>query len=119
MKSQRLPKGVTESYSSFEELAKAFGLKPIRKQTKDKEKLAAQRQTFCGKHLCSACKQPMTWMKDSNQMVCQNPQCKGIPHEQVINSETGETKVWYSPSYDLLDERGAEIAENIFTEYDD
>lgn len=116
MKSQRLPKGVTESYSSFEELAKAFGLKPIRKQTKDKEKLNKQREMFCSKHICSNCKQPMTWI-GGNVMSCLNPSCNGIKHEQVINSDTGETKIWYSPSFDLLDERGASIAENIFTEY--
>ena len=118
MKPKRLSKDVTEYYTSFEEMAKSWGVKPRRKQTKDKDKLVKQREIFCSKHICSNCKQPMTWI-GGNIMSCLNPSCNGIKHEQVINSETGEVKVWYSPSYDILDERGASIAENIFTEYDD
>lgn len=116
MKAQRLPKGFAKQYNSFEELAKDWGIKIKRKQTKDKEKLERQRNDFCSKHICSACKQPMTWI-GGNIMFCQNPQCKGIEHKQVTDS--GETRVWYSPSFDLLDNKGSEIAKNIFTEYED
>ena len=115
MKAYRLSKGCTEHYTSFEELRSAWGLKPVTKQTRDKEKLTKQRDTFCSKHICSNCKKPMTWT-GGNVMACLNPQCPGIKHEQVL--ETGDTKVWYSPSYDLLDGLGSEIAENLFTEYD-
>ena len=116
MKAYRLSKGVTEHYTSFEELRKAYGLKPVTKQTKDKEKLELQRKTFCSKHLCSNCKKPMTWT-GGNVMACLNHDCKGIKHEQVL--DTGEIRVWYSPSYDLLDDKGASIAANLFTEYED
>lgn len=112
MKAFRLPKGTTARYTSFEELAKAFGRKPIKKQTSDKEKLAKQREDFCNKHVCEACKSPMTYI-GGNQMVCANEKCKGIKHER--QNELGETIVWYTTSYDLLDRKGAEIANNIFS----
>ena len=115
MKAYRLSKGVTEHYTSFEELRSAWGLKLVTRQSKDKEKLSKQREVFCSKHICSNCKKPMTWT-GGNVMSCLNPQCPGIKHEQVL--DTGEVRVWYSPSYDLLDERGFSIAENIFTEYE-
>lgn len=118
MKSYRLSKGCTAHYTSLEELRAAYNIKPMRKQTRDKEKLVKQRETFCGKHLCQSCKKPMIWLEGTNQMVCNNPDCQGIKHEQIINAETGETKVWYSPSYDLLDDLGQEIAQNLFAEYD-
>ena len=116
MKAYRLSKGVTEHYTSFEELRSAWGLKEFTKQTKDKEKLEKQRERFCSSHLCQACKKPMTWI-GGNIMSCQNPSCNGIKHEQV-NPDTGETKVWYSTSFSLLDDKGAEISSNLFAEYD-
>ena len=39
MKEFRKAKGVVERYTSLEEMAKAWGCKPVIKQTKDKEKL--------------------------------------------------------------------------------
>ena len=42
MKAYRLSKGVTEHYTSFEELRAAFGLAPVTKQTKNKNKLQEQ-----------------------------------------------------------------------------
>lgn len=114
MREHRASKGEREYYTSFEDLAKAFGCKPVRKQTTDKQKLNSQREKFMGKHLCKNCKQPMTYI-GGNQIVCTNEKCPGIKHE-VINEETKEKRIWYTPSFDLLDNRGAEIAENIFAE---
>ena len=111
MKDIRLSKGVTEHYTSFEEMAKAWHVKPIVKQTKDKAKLEKQRETFSNKHLCSACKSPMTYI-GGNQMVCQNEKCSGIKHE--TKNKEDEVRVWYTPSFELLDNRSADIAENIF-----
>lgn len=113
MRSYRLSKGVTEHYTSFEELAKGWGCKPFIKQTKDKAKLEKQRIDFCKRHLCSACKNPMAYI-GGNQLVCQNEQCKGIRHES--KNDDAAVRVWYTPSFNLLDERSAEIAKNIFTE---
>ena len=112
MKNFRMGSNTTAHYSSFEEVAKAFGCKPIVKQTKDKEKLEIQRNKFVNRHLCSACEKPMVYT-GGNLMVCKNENCLGIKHE-TKNDETGEVRVWYTPSFDLLDSKGAVIAENIF-----
>lgn len=114
MKVQRLSKGVTEHYTSFEELGKAWGCKPVIKQTKDKTKLEKQRENFCKSHLCPACKKPMVYIEGMNMLVCKNESCKGIKHEFVDN--IGETKIYYTPSFNLLDEKSTEIATNIFME---
>ena len=116
MKAYRLSKGVTEHYTSLEELRAAFGLKPVTKQTKSKSKLKDQRDFFCSKNICPACKKPMVWIGESI-MVCQNPDCAGSQTEYV-DSETGETKVRYSPSYKFLNEKNTEKAKSIFAEYD-
>ena len=116
MKAYRLSKGVTEHYTSLEELRAAFGLAPVTKQTKNKNKLQEQRDFFCSKNICPACKKPMVWIGESI-MVCQNPDCAGIQTEYV-DSETGETKVRYSPSYKFLNEKNTEKAKTIFAEYD-
>ena len=115
MKHYRMSKGETEHYSSLEDLRVAWGLKPITKQTKDEQKLTKQREHFLGKHLCSACKKPMTYI-GGNQMVCQNENCKGIKHE--TKTETGDVRIWYTPSFELLDDKGADIAHNIFSIFD-
>ena len=115
MRAFRLSKGDTEHYTSFEELRAAWGLSPVVKQTKDKAKLEKQRENFCNRHLCPSCKQPMVYSDVGNQMVCRNEKCLGIKHEQK-NPETGETKIWYLPTFDLLDDLASTIAQNIFME---
>lgn len=107
----RLANNVTAHYTSFEELAKAFGCKPVNKQTNNQDKLNKQRENFCGRHLCKACKQPMVYI-GGNIMCCKNESCKGIKHE--LKNDDGDSKVWYTPSFDLLDEKGSEIAINLF-----
>ncbi len=113
MKEFRKSRGVTEHYTSLEELRKAYGLEPVIKQTKDKEKLQKQRENFCNFHKCPACGQPMSYLGGS-MMACKNEKCKGIKHERKDND--GNTIVTYSVSYDILDEKYAERAENIFYE---
>ena len=115
MKTHRLSKGVIAEYTSFEEMGNALGSKPRRKKDNDNERLESQKKKFFNKHMCPACKKPMTWV-GGNIMACTNPDCNGLKHEQVINAETGETKVWYTPTYDLLDETGVLIAEKLFEE---
>lgn len=122
MSAYRMSKDVTERYTSFEELAIAHGLKPVgKKQTKDKEKLMKQRTDFCSRNLCPGCRKPMTYdntkLNGLSVMICRNPECKGIAHEEV-NQETGEKRVWYSPAFKVLDKRSSEIADNIFAECD-
>lgn len=108
-------KTVEKSYSSFEELGKAWGLKPITKQTKDKKKLNNQREAFAKRHLCPACKQPMTYIDGSNIMSCLEEGCRGVKRE-FKNEETGEIIVRFEPAFHTLNDLGAEIATNIFAE---
>lgn len=108
-------KATLKSYSSFEELGRAWGLRPVVKQTKDKKKLSSQREAFGKRHLCPACKEPMTYVGGSNIMCCQQPDCNGVKRE-FRNDETGDVIVKYEPAFHTLDTLGAEIATNIFTE---
>lgn len=101
-------------YFGFEELASSMRIKPVSKVTKDKEKLAGQQERFRARHMCRGCGQPMEWVKGTNIMACTNPTCKGIKFTRK-NEETGEEKVWYETSIDVLDELGTEIAGNIFS----
>lgn len=99
-------------YFSFAEIAQASGIKPVSKTTNDKEKLNNQRKTFKSKHRCKACGEPMTWIEGANIMTCLNEKCKGIKH--VRKDKEGNDVVFYTTSYDLLDDLGTEIATNIF-----
>lgn len=107
----RMSKGVTAQYASLEELRAAWGLKPAIKRTKDEHKLKSQREKFSNNHKCKACGKPMTFI-GGNQMVCTNPDCKGIEIERT--DADGNTIKNYLVSYDLLDSKGAIIASNIF-----
>ena len=112
MKTFRMGRNTTEHYSSFEEAAKAFGCRPVIKKTKDEEKLKGQQEKFCAKHRCKACGEPMKWITGS-VMSCTNEKCKGIKMER--EDADGNKIVSYITSYDLLDDTGAEIAQNIFS----
>lgn len=111
MSNYRLSKGTTEHYTSLEELRAAWGKKPFVKRTKDEAKLKSQREKFCNKHLCKACKQPMEYV-GGNVMTCTNPECKGVKIEH--KDKEGNVYYTYMTSYDLLRPLGAEIASNIF-----
>ena len=113
MKEIRLGNNTTAHYSSFEELAVAFGCKPVSKVTKDMKKLQEQQEKFKGKHKCKACGEPMEFINNTSTMACKNPKCKGI--KQVRTDKEGNEIVTYLPSYDLLDTLGMEIGINIFS----
>lgn len=113
MKEFRKSKGVTEHYTSLEELREAFGLKPVIKQTKDKDKLQKQRENFSNHYKCKACGQPMTYLGES-MMACTNEKCKGIKNERTDSD--GNLIVTYSVSYELLNDKFTERARNIFYE---
>lgn len=96
-------------FHSFLEVAEYFGF--VKKANNDpKEEQIAKFKKY---HLCPACHVPMTYC-GGNIMVCQNKDCKGIQHKYV-DSETGTEKVWYSNSYQLLDEKGERIAERLLS----
>lgn len=113
MRDFRLGRNTTEHYSSFEELGKAFGCKPVSKVTKDMKKLASQQEKFVNSHRCKACGQPMRWIEGVSTMVCSNEKCRGIKHTRT--DADGNEIVTYTPSYSLLDEKGFEICTNIFS----
>ena len=113
MKEIRLGNNTTAHYSSFEELAVAFGCKPVSKVTKDMKKLQEQQEKFKGKHKCKACGEPMEFINNTSTMACKNPKCRGI--KQVRTDKEGNEIVTYLPSYDLLDTLGMEIGINIFS----
>ena len=113
MKEFRLGRNTKEHYTSIEEMAKAWGCKPVVKRTKDEKKLKGQQEKFCTRHKCKACGQPMTWVGGS-MMTCQNENCKGIKVEEK-DKDGNIVKIEYLVPYDLLDDTGAEIAQNIFS----
>jgi hypothetical protein len=81
-------------------------------KTDDEKKLAEQKERFCLKHKCKACGQPMSYI-GGNQMTCTNDKCKGIKVER--EDKEGNKIVSYVVSYELLDNKGAEIGNIIFS----
>lgn len=102
-----------KTLTSFDELRKEFGLKPIRWQTQDTKKLESQRENFSSKHLCPVCKQPMRYIENTNIFCCANSECKGFTRE-IIDEETEEKEVIRYTPFHQLDEKSARIANNIF-----
>lgn len=111
MKEFRKAKGVTAHYTSLEELRKAWHLKPVKKRTNDKEKLKAQQEKLVG--TCRVCKKPLTWI-EGNICACQNPDCRGF--KMTGTNEDGTEKVYYIPVTRVLNDKAAEIAQNLFGE---
>ena len=70
-------------------------------------------ERFLSKHKCKACGAPMTYIH-GNVMACKNPECKGI--EIKREDKDGNEMVSYINSFCTLDDLGAEIASNIFSE---
>jgi hypothetical protein len=112
MKEYRMGKNTKECYFSFEEMRKAWGFDPISKKTKNEKKLKQQQENFIKKHKCKACGEPMTFINSSNAMACTNEKCRGI--KVVKKDKEGNEIVIYEPSFDILDDTGAVIAQNIF-----
>lgn len=112
MKDFRMDRNTKEHYTSFEEVGVAWGCRPVVKKTSDAKKLKSQQEKFVSKHKCRACGQPMTYIKGTSVMSCKNVSCKGV--RQKRTDQDGNEVVTYLPSYDLLDELGAQIADVIF-----
>lgn len=95
-------------YKSFKELAEAMNVKPVHK---DNDKIRAQKEKFLSHHKCKACGEPLTYM-GGNLMSCTNEKCKGIKHTK--DDAEGKKIFWYEPSFDLLEEKYADIAARLF-----
>lgn len=113
MSNYRMSKGTTEHFTSLEGLRTAWGMKPVTKKTSDKKKLKDQKERFLNKHKCKACGIPMTYIH-GNVMACTNSKCKGI--EVKREDKDGNEIVSYVNSFCILDDIGAKIAQNIFSE---
>lgn len=98
-------------FHSFQEVASFLGFKIENKKQKVNEDKVERFKQY---HLCPACHRPMTYC-GGNIMVCQTNGCKGMPHK-FIDPETGNEKVWYTACYHILDEKGENIAMNLFSE---
>ena len=112
MREFRKSKDCTEHYTSLEELRTNFGLAPNSRKTKDANKLKAQREKFLG--TCKICKQPLSWVENTNVCACKNPSCNGI--KMISKNEDGTERAWFIPIIKMLDETGMQIAMNLFTE---
>lgn len=98
-------------YSSFKEYAEYNGAKSGTKKKNVKKTIASQ-EKFASYHKCRACGQSMTFVSGTNIMVCRNSDCKGIKQTRV--DAEGNQIVSYRPSYDVLKEKYADIAKNLF-----
>lgn len=114
MKKQKHSKDV-KTLTSLEELRAAYNLPPLRRQTRDKKKLESQRQFFLSKHKCPACETEMVHVEGTNVMYCPNKNCNGFK-KVTTDEETEETTVDRSIAFDILDDTGSKIANNIFAE---
>ena len=101
----------SKSYSSFGELRMMFGLAPLSHPDEDIRK--NKQFNFRNRHICKGCNKPMSYLKGISAMTCTNPNCKGVKVRSRSKNE-GNGKFMYLPSYDLLDEIGFDIAQNIF-----
>ena len=107
----RLSKDTTAQYNSFEEAAKAFGCRPVKRKTDNAEKLQKQQEKFVGK--CKVCGENLTYIYGTNVLACTNEKCKGI--KMTSKNEDDTEKVWYIPVTRMVDEAGMEIAMNLFS----
>ena len=112
MKNYRMGKDTKECYFSLEEMREAWGFAPVTKKTKNEKKLKEQQEKFGKKHRCKACGEPMSFINGSNTMACTNEKCRGI--KVVKKDKEGNEIITYEPSFDILDEVGATIAQTIF-----
>ena len=101
-------------YYSFDEIGQElFGLKPQRRVTKDKQKLAAQREKFLG--TCPYCKQPLHYVYGTNVVACNNEKCRG--KKITSKDEEGNEKIEYRPYARILQgENSSTIGSIIFEE---
>lgn len=100
-------------YYSFDELGQeVFGLKPLKQVTNDKQKLESQREKFLG--TCPFCKEPLTYIFETNILACQNENCKG--KKITIKNKDGEEQDIYKPYYKMLSNKGSKIGTILFDE---
>lgn len=96
-------------YYSFDEIGQElFGLKPYKRVTNDKQKLASQKEKFLG--TCPYCKQPLKYVYGTNVLACENEKCRG----KRVKFEDG-TEI-SKPFFKILSDKGMDIGTTIFEE---
>lgn len=80
------------------------------KKLSRKEYLQKKKENFLKRHVCKICGKPLSLIQDTNIMICNNAECKGI--ERKIY-ENGKEAVTHEAFYILLDDRGVQIANSI------
>lgn len=98
-------------YSSFKEYAECNGMKSDTKK-KNAKRAAASQEKFASHHKCRACGELMSFIAGTNIMVCRNSACKGIKYTR--KDIDGNEIVSFRPSYNVLAEKYADIARNLF-----
>lgn len=99
-------------YYSFDEVAQeVFGMKPLKKQTNDKDRLKKQQEKYLG--TCPFCKEPCAYVEGTNIVACVNPKCKGRKIS-TTNDDGSETVVY--ESYYRIKSCGAEVGTGLFDE---
>lgn len=97
-------------YYSFEDVAiKEFGMKPTKKTSNDQDKLKKQQEKYLG--VCPYCKEPCSYVEDTNAVACRNEKCKG--KKIVLKNDDGTDKVIYEP-YVKVKQCGAEVGTRLF-----
>lgn len=101
-------------YYSFEDFAvEEMGMKPSRRVTRDKQRLASQREKFLG--TCPYCKEQLHYSYGTNILSCNNPKCKG--KKVTLKDNDGKDVTAYKPYYRiLLGENSSTIGSTIFEE---
>lgn len=113
MRNYRPSKGETAHYTSLEQMRDALDIPKMQKRSKNKDKLEADQSKFLG--VCRSCGKSLHYISGTNILVCNNESCKGRklqPKSTEANSETTDEK--YVPVMRILNEKGTEIAENLF-----
>ncbi len=83
-----------------------------KKNTNREEQREKSRRKFAG--TCRVCGSVLSYISGTNVMVCKNPSCKGIVKKRRNGDEETVTEVL--PVFRCLDEKGMEIASNLFAE---
>ena len=100
----------TYTPDAFVKMREMFNCKPLTKKAADESKVEKQKEQFLDRYVCPHCGKRTSWVKDTNIMVCTNPDCPG---EEIKNSK-GEVVTSHS-TYHTLNHRGESIATTLLS----
>lgn len=113
MRNYRPSKGETAHYTSFEQMRVTLKIPKMQKRSKSKDKLESDKSKFLG--TCHACGESLHYILGTNVLVCNNAMCKGRKLQSKSSDENSDVvDDKYVPVMRILNEKGTEIAENLF-----